>query len=252
VVFCRRRSFVAAGLAGALALAVPVLAAGPSGAAIVHGPLVNPVGTYTFDYLLASSPGVTVNADHTWTDGVSGFGGTWAVEGREIVLGTVGPNGGCVFLGRVSKAGINSATTRGPYNCPSSLSGSWYAVRTGPAPRRVHLARGTPGPGRHRFVASPSGNYHATFSQGAPSGLQIGLPASSFGYALVDLGDAGTWVHTRKYVGMITSTSGGSANDVGCVYIARYADGAFGSVTAPGSYNCPGRSVANQTWYATP
>jgi hypothetical protein len=102
----------------------------------IHGrsliPETSPAGTYTF----VDSDGFTA----TWTlksnssrTGASGTKGYWEKFGHSIALTiTSSTNGstGCIFLGVVKAASINSRSKPGPLNCLGPTPDTWYAVKT--------------------------------------------------------------------------------------------------------------------------
>jgi hypothetical protein len=86
------------------------------------------VGSYTAHYSNGSSSVVNVNADRTvaWPD--FGDSGSWEQFGSVVaLLATVGEPG-CLDIGKVTTAGINSKASPGLYVC-AGLVGTWYAKR---------------------------------------------------------------------------------------------------------------------------
>jgi hypothetical protein len=85
-------------------------------------------GSYTAFYSNGSSSVLDVNADRTvaWPD--FGDSGTWEQFGQTAAFLVTVNETGCLDIGKVTKAGINSLAAPGPYVCPT-LEGTWYADR---------------------------------------------------------------------------------------------------------------------------
>jgi hypothetical protein len=92
---------------------------------------VTVVGTYTAHYG-DDEETLTLNSDETYTSvgSSSSSSGYWVAQGKSFAMtDATSPTSGCLYLGKISKHGINSARKQGPRSCQNS-PGTWYATRS--------------------------------------------------------------------------------------------------------------------------
>ena len=100
------------------------------------------VGTYDVVYDNGTSSTMTVNADGTWSQTATGpippdpidiDTGYWVSLGSAVALSVYSNTNeeGCLFLGQVTKHGLDLKSKPGRYNCNNQFVGTWYATRSG-------------------------------------------------------------------------------------------------------------------------
>jgi len=108
------------------------------------------VGTYDVVYDNGTSATMTVDADGTWSQTATGpvppdsagtDTGYWVSLGSAVALSVVSATNeeGCLFLGQITKPGIDLKSKPGQYNCNNQSVGTWYATRS------VDRSASTPG-----------------------------------------------------------------------------------------------------------
>jgi hypothetical protein len=245
---------VAASIAAALIVALmPSAGAG----AAVRGSAVQ-TGLYHNFFSGGSDAYMTVNADNTWSQQITnGYDDTgyWVSEGSAVALAvTSREDAGCLYLGKVTKTGINTKRAEGPLFCPYYGPNTWYGCNaqkcyvSGPPARAVRARSGSaaaaddPATATRRSVGTSytfvwaDGQGSLTF--GADNAWSMTFSGPS-GYT-----DTGDWVSQGASV-VLTVTTGG---DTGCVYLGQVDNKGIGTERKQGPYNCLGTTG---TWYAT-
>jgi hypothetical protein len=86
-------------------------------------------GSYRAFFSVGFDTALQVSADHTATWPDFGDSGTWEQFGKTAAFLVTVNEKGCIEIGTVSRAGINSLAAPGPYFCPGPSEGTWYANR---------------------------------------------------------------------------------------------------------------------------
>lgn len=205
----------------------------------------DPIASYT---LVTSNGGggtVVLNRDGT-------FGSTYGDDGFWILLNktyaldvysSTGSDKGCVYVGKVTTTGMNSARHQGPVNCNGTKL-KWYAIKfTGAA------STGSPASSNGAGVdasteAKAVGRYHALFSSGVNGNLAIN-PDGSYGLTGgTVVTEGGNWASLGKTVAMTATTANA---DQGCLYVGTLSKKGINTTTW-GPYQCMGYTGS---WFAT-
>ena len=100
------------------------------------------VGSYDVVYNDGTSATMTVNTNGTWSQTATGpipndspdtDTGYWISLGSSIALSVYSETDerGCLFVGQITKPGLDLKGKPGQYNCNNEFAGTWYATRSG-------------------------------------------------------------------------------------------------------------------------
>ncbi len=139
------RASLLAGGSGLIALVGTTALAAPASAGVV--------GTYQFDqngqFPLGTMTFAQPNVfSDSFTSGGTTDSGSWNVKGGVVkikITSSYQPlDVGCILKGTVTTAGIASASNPGSVQCPTGVTGTWYAVKN--AGTESVAVAGTSGP----------------------------------------------------------------------------------------------------------
>lgn len=195
----------------------------------------DPVGTYSEVSSNGGTGNLTLVGGGTFTTDY-GDSGVWVTLKTSIALvvsDSDEDDDGCVYLGTLDKAGINTATKQGPTTCDGTED-TWYALKEVKQNRASVSSTVRAAVPRVRMV----GNYSVVFDDEPPSPMVIAGDRS------VTAGDQrGFWVAKGKAIAF--SFTGSST----CVALGLADAHGFDSEAKPGPFACAGES-GDGYWYA--
>jgi hypothetical protein len=215
-------------------------------------------GTYNW-FENGSEIGTITYEDYDWVGSVDGDSGYFLTFGRVISMsafgGTAGA-GGCIFAGKISKAGtsIGSASKPGAWICPGyGTSGTWYAVEvTGSTRGAINHGGNSEGPFKESSETATVHNglvvgTYNIFLDGDEDGTITFTSSHTF---TMSEGDSGTWVAAGKSFAM--SITGGSDELGDCLFAGKLNKAGTGidSSANPGNWACFSISISG-TWYTS-
>lgn len=226
------------------ALILGSAAAGAHGAASVSSHAKSPLGSYEEHSSNGGVGQLNVLSNHHFSTNFQDSG-SWVSLGTAVAFrvdASAEGDGGCVFLGTVTKKGINSAAKQGPQNCGTSRD-TWYATRISGA--RAASVSGPAGPavdapGAVAARAQPVGTY--TYTSLADQSTSI-LDINSNGTAALST-DTGYWVS----MGTAIAFSAVSGPVDPCILVGKLNKTGINSSVKPGEHFC---GAGLTLWYAT-
>jgi hypothetical protein len=247
-----RTGSVAGPLLGLVALAGSVLAPATAATARATGTATvshskSPVGWYDEVSSNGGTGQIHLEANYQFETNYGDTGG-WVETKTSIALVVYTSTGGdtnCVYLGKLNRKGINSASQQGPTSC-SGKGDTWFAVRTkGPTstPSDGGWSKAASEAGRR--TVSASGQYTIPLGGGDTEGLHLAVDGVAVANDGQPVTENGYWVQEGKAVGFELERSG-----YVCVWVGLLTRTGIGTAAKPGGEYCHDEP-APYHWYAT-
>lgn len=124
------RASLLAGGAGIIALAGTSVLTVPASAGVIGGYQFGQNGQFPLGTMTMAKRNMYSD---TFASGTTDTG-VWRIDDKVVRIKITGSSQpldiGCVLKGKVTTAGIGSASAPGSYKCKSGSTGTWYAVKT--------------------------------------------------------------------------------------------------------------------------